>query len=302
MKKLTKEEMNLLSDQIEETVDIKDLLEKYEGVTNFSKAFLCFNPNHIDHTPSMHVHPSQNYCRCFACGETYGPVKYVMTHFNKSFMSSIRFLLKEYNITPCIDIEGEMDSFPLSNIELQNLNLQNTNTVTTIANIQAIKGNEASVDFYTGVLFEQDKVIAVFPTKNHPESESISLHKQFMELVEKEPDKYKYIFTPYHYNTKPVVSGGLTRFYQTDKLGFWEFIRQRCMNMMEMIQKELTVKSQEMSPEDFNQDKYVVQLTTRYYELSRHTIVEAESEIERLQELQAQRLAEAPIIQERNDS
>jgi DNA primase len=35
------------------------------------KKFICLNPEHTDHTPSMEYNPEKNNVHCFSCGATY---------------------------------------------------------------------------------------------------------------------------------------------------------------------------------------------------------------------------------------
>lgn len=65
--------------------------------TSAKKAILCFV--HNEQTPSCHLHPSEEYFKCFGCDKVIDVFALVM-HFEKlDFMGSLRFLANRANIT-----------------------------------------------------------------------------------------------------------------------------------------------------------------------------------------------------------
>jgi hypothetical protein len=48
---------------------------------------------HEDKTPSLSKHPSKNYCRCFVCNKTFGPIDVLMEQHGMNFPEAVKALL-----------------------------------------------------------------------------------------------------------------------------------------------------------------------------------------------------------------
>lgn len=83
---------------INQDVDIKSLLSHYGFSPNKKNKLRCPSINHTDKEPSASVHPSKNFCHCFACGATYNPIGLVMELEQCSLPKACNIIIKEYGL------------------------------------------------------------------------------------------------------------------------------------------------------------------------------------------------------------
>ena len=67
-------------------------LSKQSYFTGVKKFFMCRNPEHNDHTPSMMFNPKNNKVHCFSCGVTYGLIDLVMIDHQLNYHDAVNYI------------------------------------------------------------------------------------------------------------------------------------------------------------------------------------------------------------------
>lgn len=90
--------------RIKDAANVKDVIsEFYTLKRDGSAGFTCLCPFHEDrHIGSFKVSEARNYYKCFSCGESGGPVDFLMKHENMSYPDALRRLGAKYGI----EVEG----------------------------------------------------------------------------------------------------------------------------------------------------------------------------------------------------
>ncbi len=85
-------------DRIIDTAQIVDVVSDFVALRRSGTSMIGLCPFHNEKSPSFHVSPSRNICKCFSCGEGGNPVSFVMKHESLSFPEALRWLANKYNI------------------------------------------------------------------------------------------------------------------------------------------------------------------------------------------------------------
>lgn len=89
--------------RIKDSASIVDVVGEFYSLRKSGTEYECLCPFHQDrHIGSFKVSPRKNIYTCFSCGETGGPVDFLMKHENLTFPDAIRWLGKKYGI----EVEG----------------------------------------------------------------------------------------------------------------------------------------------------------------------------------------------------
>ena len=89
--------------RIKDAASIVDVVGEFYSLRKSGTEYECLCPFHQDrHMGSFKVSPRKNIYTCFSCGETGGPVDFLMKHENLTFPDAIRWLGKKYGI----EVEG----------------------------------------------------------------------------------------------------------------------------------------------------------------------------------------------------
>ena len=89
--------------RIKDSASIVDVIGEFYSLRKSGVEYECLCPFHQDrHIGSFKVSPRKNIYTCFSCGETGGPVDFLMKHENLTFPDAIRWLGKKYGI----EVEG----------------------------------------------------------------------------------------------------------------------------------------------------------------------------------------------------
>ncbi|MDR0699284.1 MAG: DNA primase [Tannerella sp.] len=86
------------ADRIYNAAQIVDVVSDFVTLRKRGANYVGLCPFHSDNTPSFHVSPSKNICKCFACGEGGTSVQFIMKHEQISYYEALRYLAKKYNI------------------------------------------------------------------------------------------------------------------------------------------------------------------------------------------------------------
>lgn len=84
--------------RILEAANILEVVSDFVSLKRSGVNYKGLCPFHSDRTPSFHVSPSKNYCKCFACGEGGSPLHFIMKHEQLSYHDALRYLAKKYGI------------------------------------------------------------------------------------------------------------------------------------------------------------------------------------------------------------
>lgn len=89
-----------IEQKIKDAAKIADVLSD-AGYTlhRQGSAYKCLCPFHDDrHIGSFVVNTRQNYYKCFSCGASGDPIKFVMEYYHKDYTDALRYLAAMYNI------------------------------------------------------------------------------------------------------------------------------------------------------------------------------------------------------------
>lgn len=85
-------------DAVLEAVRIHDVVKEFVELKRSGSGWVGLCPFHSERTPSFHVDPRRNICKCFSCGEGGGAVHFLMEHRNMSYPDAICHIAGLYNI------------------------------------------------------------------------------------------------------------------------------------------------------------------------------------------------------------
>ena len=85
-------------DRILDACRIEEVVGDFVSLTRRGTSYVGLCPFHAEKTPSFHVTPSKNICKCFGCGEGGDSASFIMKHENYSYPEALRYLAKKYDI------------------------------------------------------------------------------------------------------------------------------------------------------------------------------------------------------------
>lgn len=80
-------------------IDIGDLIGRFVDLKRAGHNLKGLCPFHGEHTPSFTVTPNKGIFKCFGCDAAGDHIQFLQKHENLSFIESIHWLAREYNIT-----------------------------------------------------------------------------------------------------------------------------------------------------------------------------------------------------------
>lgn len=84
--------------QIQQTADVLDVVGDYVSLKKRGSNWIACCPFHNEKTPSFAVSPAKGIYKCFGCGKSGDPIKFVMDIEGVSYGEALRHLAKKYNI------------------------------------------------------------------------------------------------------------------------------------------------------------------------------------------------------------
>ena len=84
--------------RILDTAEITEVVGEFVTLRRRGTNLLGLCPFHNEKTPSFNVSPSKGIYKCFGCGKGGSSVNFIMEHEHLSFVESLRWLAKKYNI------------------------------------------------------------------------------------------------------------------------------------------------------------------------------------------------------------
>ncbi len=85
-------------DKIFDSADILDVVSSFVNLKRRGANYLGNCPFHNEKTPSFTVSPSKGIYKCFGCGKGGNAVNFIMEHEQLSYVETLRYLAKRYNI------------------------------------------------------------------------------------------------------------------------------------------------------------------------------------------------------------
>jgi DNA primase len=85
-------------DKVIEISKIEDVVGDYVSLKKRGVNMLGLCPFHSERTPSFTVSPAKGIYKCFGCGKGGNSVQFIMDHESLSFVDSIKYLAKKFNI------------------------------------------------------------------------------------------------------------------------------------------------------------------------------------------------------------
>ena len=103
-------------DQITVATDLVGLIGEYTNLKKKGANWESNCPFHDEKSPSFKVNPAKGIYKCFGCGKGGDAISFVMDIESMSYVESLRFLAKKYNITleesetvlVCEDLKNEV--------------------------------------------------------------------------------------------------------------------------------------------------------------------------------------------------
>lgn len=84
--------------QILDTARIEEVVGDYIQLRKKGAGFIGLCPFHNDRSPSFHVSPSKNICKCFVCEAGGTPVSFIMQIEHKNYVEALKQLAQKYHI------------------------------------------------------------------------------------------------------------------------------------------------------------------------------------------------------------
>lgn len=81
-----------------DTADIVEVVQDFVTLKRRGVNYLGNCPFHDEKTPSFTVSPAKQIYKCFGCGKGGGSVNFIMEHEHLSYVDSLKFLAKKFNI------------------------------------------------------------------------------------------------------------------------------------------------------------------------------------------------------------
>ncbi len=85
-------------EQIKSRIDIIDVVGEYVKLKKRGANYLGNCPFHNEKTPSFTVSPTKEIYKCFGCGKSGNTITFLMEHDKLSYVESLKWLAKRYNI------------------------------------------------------------------------------------------------------------------------------------------------------------------------------------------------------------
>jgi DNA primase len=85
-------------ERIQSAAQIYDVVSDFVALRKSGTSYKGLCPFHEDRTPSFHVSPAKNICKCFSCGEGGTPIHFIMKHEQLSYPEALKYLAKKYGI------------------------------------------------------------------------------------------------------------------------------------------------------------------------------------------------------------
>ncbi len=121
-----------------EAAKVEEVVQDYVTLKRRGVNMLGLCPFHNEKTPSFTVSPAKNIYKCFGCGKSGDPVRFLMDHEHYTFPEAIRHLARKYNI--------EIEEKELSPEVLAEI--QHTDSLYIV--------NQFALEWYERQLFETD--------------------------------------------------------------------------------------------------------------------------------------------------
>ncbi len=84
--------------EIREAAKVEDIVGEFVTLKKRGVNLLGLCPFHNEKTPSFTVSPAKNIYKCFGCGESGGPVNFIMEHESLTYPEALRYIAKKYSI------------------------------------------------------------------------------------------------------------------------------------------------------------------------------------------------------------
>ena len=84
--------------QVKDVVHIEEVLGEFVNLKRKGPRYLGLCPFHNEKTPSFNVSPALGIYKCFGCGEAGDTITFLQKHEHLSYIESIKWLAKRYNI------------------------------------------------------------------------------------------------------------------------------------------------------------------------------------------------------------
>jgi DNA primase len=85
-------------ERILSAAQIYDVVSDFVALRKSGSGYKGLCPFHEDRTPSFHVSPAKNICKCFSCGEGGTPIHFIMKLEQLSYPEALKYLAKKYGI------------------------------------------------------------------------------------------------------------------------------------------------------------------------------------------------------------
>lgn len=166
---------------LNQDVHIADVISRFSGVkVNLRGNMSCPSTQHSDKTPSAHIYPKTNNCKCFSCGGNFKPIDLVMDNLNVDFPTACQTLIEEFNLQPerysnieeireirrqqkvAVTEKRHYEIFPFSQNELKTIGLEGgmDRTVPNVISVQDEYGFNDEVQL--GADFQFDSLIDIW--------------------------------------------------------------------------------------------------------------------------------------------
>ncbi len=85
-------------DRIMDSADIVEVVQEFVSLKRRGVNYLGNCPFHNEKTPSFTVSPAKQIYKCFGCGKGGGSVNFIMEHEHLTYVDSLRYLAKKFNV------------------------------------------------------------------------------------------------------------------------------------------------------------------------------------------------------------
>ena len=85
-------------EEIERNCRIEDVVGDFVHLSKRGVNYIGLCPFHNEKTPSFIVSPAKGIYKCFGCGKAGSSIQFIMEHEHYSYVESLRYLAKKYNV------------------------------------------------------------------------------------------------------------------------------------------------------------------------------------------------------------
>ncbi len=110
-------------DNVRETARIEEVVGDFMTLRRDGTNYTALCPFHNEKTPSFKVSPAKNIYKCFGCGRSGDPIRFIMEHEKQTYPEAIRYLAQKYGIA--IEETEQTDEQKAIREERESLNLVN---------------------------------------------------------------------------------------------------------------------------------------------------------------------------------